>query len=990
VKRMAWFALALALLASAPLYAQVAGSNLRGKVTTEDGQPVPGATVTVTNQKTGAAKSTTTDTDGGYRLAGLTPAPYNVSVTLPGFAESKSAVTLQIGQTASVNVTMRPQAVTGEVTVTAEAPLIEPTEHDLSTVINEDKIDNLPLAGRKWQDLALLAPGAAPGPGAFNGTFDPTKTRVGAISVGGNQGREVNVSIDGGDNNDDVVGGILMQFSADAIQEFEVVTEGYKAEYGKATNGLLNVVTKSGTNNLDGTAFGFFRNEKLRSLTPAQEEAGGAKPPFHITQFGATIGGPIVKDKTHFFGSYERLDEEQTFDISSSVIDEFGPGREGCVSSGGQFCVPETTVAQPFTQDLILGKIDHQLNDSQRLSLRVAFEFNKNASGDQLLRNSAPTNAASQYNHHTSILGSHTWTISPDALNEFKFQYSHFKNEILSVDSSLPTVVFPDATFGANTNTPQATIQTKFQFRDDLTYYSGNHTFKAGVEVVRVSELGGYFAFLSSGTFVYGADTRPLDQADYFYIYSGDSDLAHPFTQLSGYAQDDWEIAPNVTLNLGVRYDLDVNALKANPNQFTADLQRAFDAGQSPFHQGAVGDDKNNIAPRVGFAWDVGGKGETVVRGSYGHYFDQVFDNVILFNELESPKQTDCSQFTHLPGARNCGPFRFIYISPVDFGPSNIPNDPAHYPNASINPAIRPISPDMVYPFTRQVTLGGSHEFTKNVSMDVDLVLANTENNFKRRFVMQRDDITNDDQICTNIDLNGDGIPDPIGRTQIAESTGKSWYRAVQSSLKARWAKANILLTYVLGKAESTQADFNTRSVFADRPTDDFFEKGPAPGDIRHRAVLSATFVAPYDINIGTITQISSALPYTVTRGFMGTVVDRTKDCRTPGNCIPDFENGPPLRYDVNGDGRVDSDDRIGRGQLRGDSLFKLDLRLSKAFKFGEGYSVEVLGEVFNLTNAKNFGNNYQGDVRNAQFGQPTGQLVTTPREFQLGARVRF
>jgi hypothetical protein len=991
VKRIAWFALALSLFAAVPLYAQVAASNLRGKVSTEDGQPVPGASVKVTNQKTGAVRNTTTDVDGVYRLSGLVPGAYDILITLPGFADAKSAVTTQVGQTAEINLTMRPQALAGEMTVTAEAPLIEPTETDLSTVIAEEKIQNLPLAGRKWQDLAILAPGAAPGNGDFDGSFDPTKTRVGAISVGGNLGREVGVTIDGGDNTDDVVGGILMQFSADAIQEFEVVTQSYKAEFGKASNGLLNVVTKSGTNSLDGTAFGFFRNQSLREKTPAQIDAGVEKPDFHITQFGATVGGPIARDKTHFFLSYERLDEEKTFDIASGALEAFGPQGDGCLQSDGLFCIDQATVPQPFTQDLILGKIDHQLNDDQRLSLRVAFEFNENASGDQLGGSAAPTNAAIQTNDHISILGSHTWTIGDNALNELKIQYQDFENNIVAVDSSLPTVVFPDATFGANTNTPQTTVQTKFQFRDDFTYYAGSHTIKAGVEFIHEPTLGGNFAFLSSGVFFYDSNTSPLDAPTYFYIFSGNADLDNSLNQVGIYLQDDWEITPDVTLNLGIRYDVDPGELDLDRNQYTDNLAAAVREGRAPmFERDEIKDDTNNIAPRFGFAWDVGGKGTTVVRGSYGHFFDQPYDNLTIFNQFESKAPNECSSITNLPGARNCGPYR-LFILPPGFGPDNIPDDPANYPGAEAGTAIRPVSPDFEYPFTRQITLGGTHQFNKNISVSADGVLAYGFNQFRRRWVEDsRDADPTDDNIFTTVDADGDGDIDSVPRTRIQESNGRSWYKSLQTSLQGRWEKVSLLLTYSLGEAEGTQNDFGGLPVFNDRRDEDFFEKGHIPGDLRHRGVLSATYVAPWDINIGTIIQATSAPSFTVSRGFLGTVADPTQSCAVAGNCRPDFENGEPIRFDVNGDGRVDATDRIGRGQLRGDEFFKIDVRLSKVFKFGDGYSVEVLAEAFNLTNADNFGSLAEGDVRSDVFGDPTLQLVGTPREFQLGARVRF
>jgi hypothetical protein len=1001
MKQMGFCAVLLLFAASAG-QAQVASSNLRGRVADESGAPVAGVLVTVTDLKTGYARAATTGSDGTYRLGSLPPSDYRITASLQGYGEARAEVATQVGRTASVALVLRRQAVEAEITVTAESPLVEPTEHDLGTVIEEDQLQGLPLAGRRWQDLAILVPGVAP----VDGIFDPTKERVGAVSIGGNLGREINVSIDGGDNNDDAVGGLLMQVSADAIQEFEVVTQAYKAEFGKSHSGLLNVVIRSGTNELSGSAFGFLRDERLRALTPAERREKREDPEFHepefdIHQFGATLGGPIVRDRAHYFASYERFEQTSVFEVSVQALDAFGfPDGPACISSGGRFCITEPFVPQTFEQDLLLAKFNLHISEQQHLSLRAAFEFNQDSSGFALDASSAPTNAALQTNDHVSLLLSHTWTFGSNALNELKLQYSDFENHITPLDPTLPTVRFRNATFGANPNTPQTTLQTKIQLRDDFTYYLNRHTLKAGIEWIAEPDLGGNFAFLSSGVFEYDSDTAPLDEATHFYIYSGNADLDSSNHQIVVYVQDDWQVHPDVTLSLGVRYDIEPGMLDLGENQYTRDLDRAFDEGGRRFGKSRVEDDTNNVAPRLGFAWDVNGRGTTVVRGSYGHFFDQTFENLTLFNQFES--NLGCSEYLDL-GPRSCGPYRRVDIDHPDFGPDNIPDQPSRYPGADTQSGIIPVSPELKNPFLRQLTLGASHQFNRNLALDADLVLSNGYNQFRLGVVHDRNDqILYDDDIFINIDIDGDGQVDTVGRKGVQESDGRTWYRALQTALRGRWQRFWFLAAYTLSSAEGTQVDFLNRSVFGDHYIDQVFDKGPLPQDARHRAVLSAAWEAPWGVNVSTIAQFVSGPPVDVTFGFVGHVLDPTQSCRVPGNCIPDFEHGEviagpdnngdgvPDGFDVNGDDRIREFDRVGRGQLRGDGRSKLDLRLSKVFRLGEKISVELIAEAFNLLNTASRGGGYVGDVRSASFGQPTGDKSASPREIQLGARVRF
>src|SRR5512136_706355 len=285
---------ALAVVASAgTVYAQVDTGVMDGRVFEEQKAAMPGVTVTAKNVATGLTRTTVSGTTGTFHLEALRAGTYDVTAEIQGFAtQVRKGIIVQIGSAVSFDFTMRVGNISETVTVSAESPLVQTTRSDVGQVISQTMVENMPLNGRKFQDLSLLVPGTRPA-----NYYDPTKTEVGGISYGGLSGRSVNISVDGGDNNDGVVRGLLQQFSADAIQEYKVTTQRYSAEQGRSTGGLVNVITKSGTNEFRGSAFLFARNESLNAQTYFEKEANTGKQPFSQQQVGGTIGGPIKKDK---------------------------------------------------------------------------------------------------------------------------------------------------------------------------------------------------------------------------------------------------------------------------------------------------------------------------------------------------------------------------------------------------------------------------------------------------------------------------------------------------------------------------------------------------------------------------------------------------------------------------------------------------------------------------------------------------------------------
>src|SRR5829696_705940 len=341
--------LGLALLPAAQ--AQTTGANLIGRVLDKSGSPLPGATITATQKETGLTRSTVTESDGTYSLPSVPVGPYTVTVELNGFATvTIEEVRLNVASQREINIDMSPSTVEESITVIDEAPLVQTTP-SIGTVVSEQQLENLPLNGRQFANLAVLAPGTEL---AYNS--DPTKPGQLTVALNGGIGRNVNFLVDGGDNTDDTIGGALQNFNLESVQEFNIQTQQYKAEYGRSTGGVLTVVTKTGTNNIAGSAWGFFRDDSLNSETESEliadrvarenHEPEPGKGAYERKQYGLALGGPIVRDRAHFFATYEKTDRETSYTVNTPIFPAFQ----------GQSSV------LPFKDELLTAKVTHNIS----------------------------------------------------------------------------------------------------------------------------------------------------------------------------------------------------------------------------------------------------------------------------------------------------------------------------------------------------------------------------------------------------------------------------------------------------------------------------------------------------------------------------------------------------------------------------------------------------------------------------------------------------
>lgn len=945
---------ACAFALAPPAWAQVNTGVIDGRVVDESKAIVSGATIVARNTATGLSRTATSSATGSFRIGSLPAGTYDVTAELAGFAtQVYKDIQVQVASTVSLDITMKVSQQTETVTVTGESPLISTTTSDVGQVITSAMIENIPMNGRKFQDLSLLVPGTRPG-----NYYDPTKTEVGGISYGGATSRNVIINVDGGDNNDGVVRGLLQQFTAEAIQEYKITTQRYSAEFGRSTGGVVNVITKSGTNEIRGSAFGFWRNESFNSRTFFQKKQNIEKPPFEQLQFGGSVGGPIVKDKSHYFVAYERnkRDDFTTVDTSGVL-----PAEEG-------------NFAQPFTNNLLTGKIDFALNDSNNFVLRYSLEDQKR-DHDFIGGNTLESAGASNTNKIHSAVAKNTSVMGNNRLNELLVLFQYFENNIIAEDNSKPGVQTPDFFFGANLNTPQQTIQRRWQVRDDFSFrkegWGGDHDFKVGAEMIR-SHYGGFFTPTLYGNFNYvgypagcGSPCTDLDAylnsvADTFTGSAGDNAFDDNWTYLAGYLQDDWKPSRNLTLNLGLRYEIQWGPYT---NEFDTITLRALAAAGSPTQRK---NDYNNIGPRVGFAYDVSGDGKAVVRGGYGRYFDEIFSNITLY---EYWSQVSSPTF-------------FVSASPSPFTPNEYAADRDRIRRGFIDPSfagqqLRLTAPDLQQPYNDQFNVGFSWQPDQRIAFDVDYVYANGKEEIHRWRINTAQNVNTrlspPGQFARHPDLGN-----TLGPFIVEGNRGHSKFHGVYAAGKWRTPKTSIIATYAWTDAKNIANGFN--NLPADITNANFeLDYGYTPNDVRHRFTLGGVWQLPVGFQVATALQGNTGKPFDASANLGGLsasvrAINPATGQRFERNV---FRSGPESVKTPGGNGGL--------------AFFSWDLRLSKVFKLGGNKSFEVLGEVFNLTDHVNFNrDDYVFNFTSANFGNATQIVRNSNRQGQIGARFRF
>ena len=502
----------------------------------------------------------------------------------------------------------------------------------------------MPLAGRDAANLAYLAPGVK-----ATDSYDPTKNRYAVLSINGSDGRNINTTVNGVDNKDNTVGGAVMQLPLEAVQEFQISTQRFSAENGRSQGAAINMITKSGTNNYHGSVFGYFRNSALDTNSKVPDGTGGydlENPNYSRQFFGGSVGGPFIKNKLFGFFAIERQRESQGLAESGNSFSELT-----LAAQNGLAAQPASVIPRPFYEWRYNGRADWIVNNRNTAYLSYSSQSN-----DSLNDQSDGTGDLSEGNftvNHLQLANlTVNSTLSNTTVNTFTAGFQYWNNLI---DSKVraPLVTFPSASFGTNTNVPQQSFQRKWQFKDDISKTIGKHTLKAGVDYLWNPVEGGFFEYNSTLELDFAKDPSEILANPTLYpqgfstpgliggmSYSvGGPQFIVATKQLGFYFQDDWKVTPRLTVDLGLRWDKDFNALGQSDitkSRTYQELVAINDPISNPYVAKLPHDDNKDFSPRIGFAYDLTGAGKHVLRGGFGLYYGNSFQNIPLFMEQQA------------------------------------------------------------------------------------------------------------------------------------------------------------------------------------------------------------------------------------------------------------------------------------------------------------------------------------------------------------------
>lgn len=1036
-----------------PVQAQVTTGDITGRVVDTQGQVVPGATVTATNTGTRQSRSATTNSQGEFIITQLPPGKYDVSVEAPTFSKSLLRdYELNVGSKQTLNIELKPGEVTATVEITGDSVLIETTKSELGGVVTPLEVENLPLLNRTFAALSVIMPEARPA-----GNFDPTKTRVGNVAFNGGDGRQVDVNVDGGDNKDNVVGSLLQNFAYESIQEFQVLQHRWTAEQGRAVGGVINVITKSGSNDLHGSFFANFRDEAFRKLDFFEKQRiaatpSFAKPSFSRQEIGGSIGGKIVEDKLFFFGALERFRERQVNALSPTAALQL-PVIPGVGAVGD--------IPTPYDDWLLTTKVDHRINENQTMFYRYSFQKNSSPN-DQIgvPANADLTGGNTNDNKLHSFVANHTWTLSPTKVNQLSFHFQDFNNAILGV-TDRPNIVFPSVQTGRNANVPQSTLERKYQFRNDFSWTVGDHSTKMGVNYIH-TKLGGFFFFGAQGHQITFFDD-PLTIANntnglypqgfatpgavrQINFSDGRGDHVQTIDQLALYIQDDWKVRPNLTLNLGLRWDANIGNLPAQDNNRTILILSQLN---HPLAQAITGDPEKltrttpswtEFQPRVGFAWDPTSSGKTVVRGGYGIFYDQVFQNLTLFSLTQSNPELFQTALTLVNTSVGVG-----QIPTFRFGVDPLPAPPAgfSFSDLAFGGFGRINDPDMKEPYVQKFSIGFETTILNNATISSDYVHTLGLHESRVQVINPRirhicdpafPGSTPASPLCVRgantrvldrafVDA-GFPIVNNVARIEqinMIGTTNRSLFDSWTTTFKWRTRNALFSSSYILANSRSwggqPVASYSGNGI-ANVPENQFKpeEFGPTRLDERHRVVLSGVFDLPGDFQLAPIMQLASSRPYSLNLGLDVdgdglSTNDRICQGVDPAAVFAARGNSAALaalnplgcqQVQVNNIREGFVTDAAGNIiETRSGRFFNVDLRAQKSFRLGERFAVKGYVDFYNLFNTENLSfSNRLGNTPatsrgfyqqpNSLFGPGFGPPVGRPLTVQFGARLDF
>jgi carboxypeptidase family protein/TonB-dependent receptor-like protein len=917
------------------------GASLEGTIKDESGGALPGATVVVTNTSTGAAQTLVTGSSGNYRAVNLPPGLYQVAVELAGFAPGKKGVTLNVGVDSTVDFTLGVARLAESVTVTGDSPLVEVTKATPSSVVNGEQLANLPVLDRNFLVVAQILPGAAP----MNNLAVTTRFAVTKFGGVADQRNGYTTIIDGSTVDDATWGTPVINMTQDAVQEFKVFRNQFDAQYGSALNAVVNVVSKSGTNQPGGTAYYFGRDKNLN----AKNALATSVPPFEQSRVGGTFGGPIALNKTHIFAAVEYLN------IHKAAIVALPGNNPFAAEQNGNY--PYTV-----TDKIVDAKLDHRFSDKSSLMLRYAYD-------DQFTPSGGPVNSTNTFTDYSlshSVVAEHNWIVSQSKVNTLRYTFLHHNLYTLPANFDL-AVSRPSYSFGQNGVDPQYFPRTNHGFFDTFYINTAKHDLKVGGELTFASS--NFEAhFTEHGSFSFTTDT-PFDLANSktwpqsftmqtpgFYNYKS--------KQIGAYVQDDWRLHDRVRVNLGLRYDADTNL--RNNDFYNQLLANPMYKGLDYFVTSDRGNDLDNLQPRLGVTWDTKGNGRLVVRGGFGRYVTRNrpwFDETAMDKALGSAVRiTDPIALSHFPD-----------INGVLNGKSL-----ADYVAQGGVRSLYLIDNNYELPYSLNATAGFGWQLNNVTSVDVDVV----------------HDYSGDQLGSTDRNLPAAGpitTSNPRPRPQFSQvgvmvNNGRAWYDAVEIQLRTRVKGTDSLqISYAYSKSMLDGVTFYSTFSGTDRTPNNYAYN---PTDTPHNLSVAASTSLPFKFQLSGVFRAISGGPLPVSAG-----IDLDGDLNTSN----DRPAGLPQtvgRGDVVSQLALINAFRTTHGQsavdaslLKIDPVVDLDVRLTKVIPMPNGRRFEIFLESYNLTNhTTKYGGT--GNMSSSSFLIRTSALDA--RQTQWGGRFVF
>jgi len=973
--RAAFVALLAVLFLPAIGFAQSQATTgvIEGTVSDAQGGRLPGATVTLVNTGTNFTRELTADADGRFQGVLLPLGTYKLTAAMSGFGSYvQEGIELVVGQTARIPVVLQLAGVSQEVTVTGDSPIVQTSRADASTLINQQSISGLPNNGRNVLGYMQLTPGVTivQGPDGDE------------ISVNGQKGITNNISVDGADFNNPFFGEQrggqrpAFTFNQDAVKEMVVVSDGAAPEFGRSGSGFVQIVTKSGTNDVNGTANFFYKHDALSSAPQDSE-----KFPFDQQQFGATIGGPIQKDRLFYFLAYDQQQFNQTKQLDPARIEP------RVVDFLAHYGSPDENLSIDRTNDakVFLGKVDYQLNSSNLLTLKYNYTWSEQQNGTFDVDSWGRSANGVERDHSNAVSGSLVSTLGPTLLNEFRFQFAREDRprpydgpDINGQDRPFPDTAFDFGRgyrFGMPFFLPVDYYDTRAQFVDNISWLKGRHTFKAGFEFNRVNSVQTFRGF-ANGRYIFGSTDGFMNYVNYGPKYvecsngtsstngacpSGAS-ITGPlllFLQQAGvggltaeeagtqsipqlepafFIQDKWQPTPTLTVQYGIRWEAQIQ-----PDPITPPSEVFFAPflGKPGFpSDGTIPSDKAMWQPRLGISWDPKGDGKQVIRLSAGIFYSR-----IPGLSLASTRSTNGSRGQSLYRDSTFNGFGLTPPAWLDLIPQSQASEPNH-------PQVYVFDKNFENPRTGSLTIGYEREVVSNLSVFANYTHSKTVH--ITRFIDRNDAVFGSPW---STGLGADGT-NGVGQLTTVESSAKSLYDGLTIGMNKKYAQHwqfqwNYTLSKDLSDDDNERDPFTYRYAVANNLAPEY---NYSDRDQRHR--FNTWLLAEgKGFEFNTRVSYRSASPVSV------------------GNTPQDR---------IQPDGTI-----IKRNTLRKDNeFFTWDMRVSRPFKTA-GLTIEPIFEVFNLTNSKNIRRpattnlifNFDGTVTDG---------LGDPRQAQLGVRLRF